>query len=271
MQASTVWQPPVGTLGEILAETRKRVASLEDTARRAAVGASLRAPRSLVEALRGTTVTVIAEIKRRSPSKGVISPALDAGAQARRYERGGAAAISVLTEPTRFGGSVDDLRKASENSRLPLLKKDFHISPNQLNEAVDNGAAGVLLIARALRPADLIALAGFARELGLETLIEVRSESELETAVGAGARIIGVNSRDLETLDVDDSVPARLIPMVPAEIVAVWESGVRTANDVRRAAEAGADAVLIGSALSQAADPETLLRELATVPRGHRG
>lgn len=272
MQASTVWQPPVGTLGEILAETRKRVASLDGARRGAAVAVASGWPRaSLVRALRGETVAVIAEVKRRSPSKGVLNPALDAGAQARRFERGGAAAISVITEPTRFGGSLDDLRDTAANSQLPMLRKDFHIAPNQLTEARDNGASGILLIARALAPRDLIALAGLARDLGLEPLIEVRTEAELEAAVAAAARIVGVNSRDLETLQVDESVPARLIPLVPPDIVAVWESGVRTASDVRRAAEAGADAVLVGSALSRTQEPESLLRELVAVPRRPRG
>jgi indole-3-glycerol phosphate synthase len=183
---------------------------------------------------------------------------------------GGAAAISVLTEPEFFGGSMDDLRIVARSVQLPVLRKDFHIHESQLHEARTGGASAVLLIARALSPDELPRMMNVARELQLETLVEVRSESELERAIEAGAEIIGVNSRDLETLEVDERVPELLIPRVPPAVVAVWESGVRDADDVRRAADAGADAVLVGSALSTAKDPAQLVRALSDVPRKPR-
>jgi indole-3-glycerol phosphate synthase len=214
-------------------------------------------------------VAIIAELKRRSPSKGTLNNALNAG-QSVLFERGGAAAISVLTEPEFFGGSVNDLVAARAAVKLPLLKKDFHIDPSQLLEARLAQASAVLLIARALSPADLTRLMEAAKALDLEPFVEVRSEAELDRALEAGAEIIGVNSRDLETLQVDDSVPARLIPRIPPHLIAVWESGIRTVDDVRRAAESGADAVLVGSALSQAADPAGLVAELAGVYREPR-
>lgn len=270
MQASTLWQPPTGTLGEILAETRRRVSSIDERPSTPARRGE-RPTRPFAAALRRGDVTVIAEVKRRSPSKGDINPALDPAALAAAYERGGAAAVSVLTEPSRFGGSQADLRAVAAAVGTPVLKKDFHIDAAQLTEAVEGGASAVLLIARAVPPGDLIALARHARALGLEPLIEVRTESELEAALAADAAAIGVNSRDLETLEVDERVPERLIPMVPRNVVAVWESGVRGSADVRRAADAGADAVLVGSALSRAAEPERLLRELTGIARRPRG
>ena len=186
------------------------------------------------------------------------------------FERGGAAAISVLTEPEFFGGSLDDLRVVRQAVSLPVLKKDFHVHVAQVHEARHAGASAILLIARALSPDELPLMMNAARQLGLETVVEVRSDAELERAVDAGAEIIGVNSRDLETLEVDERVPERLIPLVPSQIIAVWESGVREARDVGRAADAGADAVLVGSALSKAKDPAQLVRELSNVPRKPR-
>ena len=176
----------------------------------------------------------------------------------------------MLTEPEFFGGSIDDLRLVRAAVSLPVLRKDFHIDPGQLQEAWDAGASAVLLIVRALSPEELPRMIDAARDTGLETLVEVRSEAELERAIDAGAKIVGVNSRDLETLEVDERVPERLIPMVPPHVIAVWESGVRTEQDVRRAAEAGADAVLVGSALSKVNDPARLVRELSNVPRNTR-
>lgn len=213
---------------------------------------------------------MIAEIKRRSPSKGVLNAQISASGQAKAFESGGAAAISVLTEPSFFNGSVQDLVDAAAASSLALLKKDFHIHPSQFVEARASGASAVLLIARALEPDHLRSLMRSAREKGLETVVEVRTEKELELAVDAGAAIIGVNSRDLETLEVDEGVPRRLMPLIPSTIIGIWESGVRSSADVRKAAECGADAVLVGSALSQAADPSALVRELASIPRKGR-
>lgn len=266
MQASKEWTPPGGTLGQILDDTRGRLTSLDK--RHGPPGELIReGRRSFREALSGSTVAVIAEIKRRSPSKGVLNASISAGDQARSFERGGAAAISVLTEPSHFNGSIHDLVHAAASTSIPLLRKDFHIDEAQLDEARAASASAVLLIARALEPARLRALAQAARARNLETVIEVRTEKELELALDSGAEIIGVNSRDLETLVVDESVPQRLMPKIPAGVIGIWESGVRTVDDVRRAADCGADAVLVGSALSEAKDPAALVRALASISR----
>ena len=267
MQASLGWVPPTGTLGEILAATRIRVAALES---RPSMGPGRSSRPALAASLRQDTVAVIAEVKRKSPSKGEINPGLGAGAQAARYEAGGAAAVSILTEPSRFGGDTRDLDDAAGATRLPLIKKDFHIATAQVAEAAASPASAILLIARAVPPETLLELMAECGRVGLEALVQVRSEDELDLAVSGGATIIGVNSRDLETLEVDESVPDRLIPRIPAGIIAVWESGVKTVEDVRRAARAGADAVLVGSELSRSADPEGLVRSLAAVPREAR-
>lgn len=218
-------------------------------------------------ALTKPNVAVIAEVKRRSPSKGVLNAGLSAATQARAFEAGGASGISVLTEPSYFSGTVQDLVDAADAVAVPLLKKDFHIDERQLEEARAASASAVLLIARALEPARLRSLMQAARAMQLETVVEVRTEQELELAVGEGAEIIGVNSRDLETLVIDEGVPTRLMPMIPAGVIGIWESGVRTEDDVRRAAENGADAVLVGSALSEAQDPAALVRALASTKR----
>lgn len=223
--------------------------------------------RDFAGALRGPSVGVIAEVKRRSPSKGTINPALSAGAQAAAYVSGGAAAISILTEPVHFGGSGADLEEARARVPVPILKKDFHVEPVQLLEARALGASAVLLIVRALSPRQLPVMASAARDLGLEMLVEVHSEAELERALAIDAAVIGVNSRDLESLDVSPSTSARLIPMIPAGVVAVAESGMREAADVAAVAAAGADAVLVGSAISASPDPEAAVRALSSIPR----
>lgn len=269
MQASRSWQPPGGTLGRILEETRHRLSSSERQAVRRDNGAEHPPRASLRSALRNETVSVIAELKRRSPSKGTLNSGLNAD-QSVLFEQGGAAAISVLTEPDFFAGSLEDLLAVSSVVRLPLLKKDFHIDPAQLVEARMAHASAVLLIARALSPEQLPGMMSATRDLGLEAVVEVRTEGELERALDAGAEIIGVNSRDLETLAVDETVPERLIPRVPSQIIAIWESGIENLEQVRRAAECGADAVLVGSALSRSADPKQLVKTLSGVARRPR-
>lgn len=272
MQASRTWEPPGGTLGRILEDTRRRLPSIEERGAAGPLAVTKSGQRrSLLAALQGgPDVGVVAEIKRRSPSKGVLNPTLDASAQAAAFERGGAAAISVLTEPSFFGGTLDDLRSARAAVRVPVLKKDFHVDVSQLIEAREAQASAVLLIARALSPDDLPKLMAAAHGLELETVVEVRTEAELERALEAGARIVGVNSRDLETLEVDEGVPERLMPMIPAGVVRIWESGVTDVRDVERAAGCGADAVLVGSALSRSQDPVALLKSLCCVPRLRR-
>jgi len=273
VQAPTLWNPPSGTLGRIVDETRERVAALRS--QRCALESAVRTARpgpSFLDALMaGTDVSVIAEVKRRSPSKGAINATIDAGAQARAYRDGGARAISVLTEGAHFGGSAEDLEEIRAVVAIPLLKKDFHIDPLQVLEARALRASALLLIARALAPNALADLAAVAREFGIEPLIEVRDERELAAAIDAGARAIGVNSRNLETLAMDPSVCARIIPLIPADRVAVFESGVASRADVERAASLGATAVLVGSALSTAPSPIEAVRQLTGVARVPRG
>ncbi|MGQ0712972.1 MAG: indole-3-glycerol phosphate synthase TrpC [Gemmatimonadaceae bacterium] len=258
-------------LGRIIHETSGRVAAAR--AIRSALEKRARttpeAP-PFVAALRGHHVKVIAEIKRRSPSRGEINAHLDPASRAREYIEGGAAAISVLTEPTYFGGSDDDLVRVRDAVAAPVLRKDFIIDEVQIIEARAWGASSVLLIARAVPRASLSALVAHAREWGMEPLVEVRNETELDAALGAGARAIGVNSRDLETLAVDAEIIDHLIPRIPEIIVAVAESGIRDRAQVERAARAGADAILVGSALSGSSEAGPAVRDLARVTRRGR-
>jgi indole-3-glycerol phosphate synthase len=222
---------------------------------------------SLIDALRKSDVAIIAEVKRSSPSKGMINPGIDVENQVRAYEGGGAAAISILTEPKRFGGSNDDLLKARSATRLPLLKKDFHVDVAQILEAKTLGASAALVIVRAVEPAALRDLLDAGNDIGLEILVEVRDEAELELALIYQARLIGVNNRNLETLEIDPGTATRLVPFIPSGVVAVAESGVKSADDVRRLADAGADAVLVGSELSASTDPESAVWSLARIAR----
>ena len=269
-QAFSVWTPPSGTLGELTDEARARAATL--TARTAELERLARAAPPappFAAALRRNDVAVIAEVKRSSPSKGAINAGLDLADQVTAYEQGGAAAISILTEPSHFGGSNDDLTRARSMVRLPLLKKDFHVEPVQLLEARALGASAALLIVRAIEPARLKQLFDVAASVGLEVLVEVRDERELERALALGAQLIGVNNRNLETLEIDPETCARLIPLLPRSVVAVAESGIRAPADVERVAAVGADAVLIGSQLSASDDPESAVRKLTGVARSN--
>ncbi|HEV7388672.1 MAG TPA: indole-3-glycerol phosphate synthase TrpC [Gemmatimonadaceae bacterium] len=225
------------------------------------------APPSFAAALRKSRVAIIAEVKRSSPSRGVINATLDVGQQVRAYESGGASAISILTEPRRFGGSNEDLIKARAATALPLLKKDFHVDVAQIFEAKALGASAALVIVRAVEPRRLLDLLDAGRDVGLDILVEVRDEAELELALFYQADIIGVNNRNLETLEIDPGTAARVIPFIPAGVTAVAESGVKTAEDVSRLADVGADAVLVGSELSGAADPTSAVRALADFKR----
>lgn len=268
MQEAIAWHPPTGTLGTLVRAARPRIDQLRARQPQLERLAAERLPRAgLASALRRADVAVIAEVKRRSPSKGDLAPDLDAAVQALHFARGGAAAVSILTEPDHFGGRPGDIEAAAEQVSVPLIRKDFNVDPLQLLEAAAMGASGVLLIARAMPPADLRALVAEARRLGLEPLVEVRSERELDDAVAAEALVIGVNVRDLETLEMDPAVAARLIPRIPANCLAVWESGVRSVEDVERAAAAGADAVLVGSSLSASDEAEQAVRALTGIAR----
>lgn len=218
-------------------------------------------------ALRGDDVALIAEVKRRSPSQGDINVDLRADEQAASYALGGAAAISVLTEPQRFGGAAEDLSAVAARVAIPLLRKDFLVEPVQLLEARSLGASAVLLIARALDAARLVLLVDCARSSGLEPVVEIRDEAELDRALAAGARVIGVNNRDLETLRVDSTTVTRIVPRIPWGLIAVAESGYSTRAAVEEAAAAGADAVLVGSALSAAFSPRAAAHALIGVLR----
>ena len=251
------------SLEQILTTTRRTLPDLQ--ARRGDVerdAARVPSPPSLAAALRGERVAVIAEVKRRSPSAGSIREDLDPAERAERYARHGAAAISVLTDGPFFGGSVEDLRTAATRARVPVIRKDFILDELQVVEARAAGAAAVLLIVRALPPARLDALLGCAHASGLDALVEVHTREEVARALDAGAEILGVNSRDLDTFRVDTAAAWRLLPAIPRGHLAVAESGMASAADVEAAAAAGADAVLIGTALSAAADPGGLLDAL---------
>ncbi|HYW32658.1 MAG TPA: indole-3-glycerol phosphate synthase TrpC [Gemmatimonas sp.] len=271
VRAGSSWTPPAGTLGTLTDEAHERaaaalptLASLRDQARDQPPGPPFSA------ALRGDRVRVIAEVKRASPTKGDIAPGLDAAVQAAHYVDGGAAAISVLTEPSRFGGSLQDLRDVASRVHVPVIRKDFLVAPVQLWEARVAGASAALLIVRALSPDELVLLTEAARECGLETIVEIRDERELERALQADARVIGVNNRNLETLVIDVATAPRLIPSIPADRIAVAESGMREPSDVESAVGAGADAILVGSAVSAADSPAEAVRRLAQFIRAAR-
>lgn len=219
--------------------------------------------RPFEEALRATAPpALIAEVKRASPSAGEIAPHADPRALALAYEAAGAVAISVLTEPRHFQGSLADLQAVRSSVRIPVLRKDFHVHPVQLIEARAAGADAALLIVAAVSEDELTALLTTAHDLGIGTLVEAHSDEDLERAIASGARVIGVNARDLETLEVD--VPAALdrVRRVPEDRVAVLESGVAGRADVDAAVDAGASAILVGEALMRADDPARAARKL---------
>ena len=214
-------------------------------------------------------VNVIAECKRRSPSKGVLAAAYNPVAIAQQYERGGAAAISVLTEPTFFDGALEHLAAVRAHVSLPLLRKDFIVDEYQLFEARANGADAVLLIVAALEQADLVALQAKAWQLGLATLVEVHDEQQLSRAVDSGARVIGVNNRNLRTLTVDVVASDRLAARMPRGVIAVSESGLKSRAQLDRLAAAGYRAFLIGERFMTDTDPAAAIEELVrgrTVP-----
>lgn len=217
----------------------------------------------------GEAVAVIAEFKRRSPSAGDLAAGADPAEVAAGYARGGAAALSILTDRRWFGGTLEDLDAARTASNLPVLRKDFLVDPVQLLETRAAGADAALLIVRALEGDRLAEMVVAAGELGLDALVEAHDEEELERAVDAGAGIIGVNARDLSSFAVDLELSERLVGLVPTDRVAVAESGIRGEADLRRMAAAGADAVLVGSWLMSSGPGA--VEGLAGVPRGVRG
>jgi indole-3-glycerol phosphate synthase len=259
--------PPADLLATIVAATRRIVevrmqsTPLAELERQESPASSTPRFRAAL-ANKNNGPNVIAECKRRSPSRGVLRANYDPVAIARAYAGGGACAISVLTEPTFFDGSLDHLKAIRAAVDLPLLRKDFIVSDYQLLEARAAGADAVLLIVAALEPAELKSLHGRAQELGLEVLIEVHNAVELAMAVDLGASLIGVNNRNLRTLEVDASVSHELIAHIPKHVLAVSESGIRTADDLQQLGGLGYRGFLVGERFMTAADPGAALREL---------
>jgi indole-3-glycerol phosphate synthase len=256
-------------LDPILDETRRRVAVRRSQVpsqaleRQARERAQADPPRGFAAVLSRPGLSIIAEHKRSSPSAGVIREDLALEDVVTAYERGGAAALSVLTEEASFGGSVADLARAREASRLPILRKDFIVDAYQVTEAAAAGADAVLLIVAALEPAHLSELHAQAESLGLDVLVEVHDERELEIASRISAPVIGINNRDLTTLTVDLERTFALLGKTPSGAVVVSESGWRTREQLERLQRAGVDAVLIGEALMRSADVQAACRELA--------
>jgi indole-3-glycerol phosphate synthase len=226
--------------------------------------------RPFSEALVRPGLSVIAEFKRRSPSAGDIAATADIASQVGAYERGGAAALSILTEEGSFGGSLEDLRAARAACDLPILRKDFIVDPYQLYEAAVNGADAVLLIVRALEDDALRSICDEARGLDLDCLVEVHDAAELERALQLDADVVGINNRDLDNGTVDVRTTYELMPDVPAGKTVVAESGISERDQLERLDRVGVDAVLVGEALMRADDPERLVGELSGVAEGTR-
>jgi indole-3-glycerol phosphate synthase len=219
-------------------------------------------PQDARAALAAPGVRVIAEVKRKSPSKGELSDIPDPAWLAQQYEAGGATAVSVLTEQRRFGGNLADLAAVRAAVDISVLRKDFVVTPYQVWEARATGADLVLLIVAALDQRQLTELRELIESLGMTALVEVHDEDEVPRALDAGATLIGINARNLRTLDVDRETFVRVRPLIPAGITVVAESGIRDADDVRRYAAAGADAVLVGESAVKGADPRVAVQAL---------
>jgi indole-3-glycerol phosphate synthase len=245
-------------------EVRRRLPELRDMA------ADMEAPRGFARALNADTVRVISEVKRRSPGAGEIRPGLDPAALARTYESAGAGALSVLTDRDYFGGSLDDLRAARGAVSLPALRKDFTIEESQVVEARAAGADAILLIVRILDDTRLRELREAAEAHGMDVLVEVHDADELDRARASGARIIGINNRDLSTFRTDLAVSERLVAELPTDVITVSESGIRSGEEVARLGRAGIHAVLVGETLLRADEPGDAVRELAGHARSPR-
>jgi len=253
----------MGFLTETIQDVRRRLEREPiDESRLMALAMRLPPTRGFVGALwSARPPAIIAEVKRASPSAGRIAET-DPADRARAYEGAGSAAVSVLTEPRHFDGSLADLRAVHLATSIPVLRKDFLVHPAQLMEARAEGADAVLLIAAALTEAELTAMVATADDLGLGVLVEAHTDRDLEAALATDAKVVGVNARDLETLDVDLERALSLVAGVPSDRIAVVESGIATREHVDRALAAGARAVLVGEALMRATDPGAKLREL---------
>lgn len=259
-------------LQRIIETKRDEVSSLRPWAAGfRAAAADTPPPLDLSSAIRGgDAVSLLAEVKRRSPGAGEIRPGLNAAGMAVTYRDAGAAAVSVLTDGKYFGGSLDDLRSVREAVDLPLLRKDFVVDPVQVDEARSAGADAVLLIVAVLDETLLADLRSQVEESGMTALVEVHTPEELERAIEAGATVVGINNRDLRIFETSLDVTLDLLPEVPPGVVVVSESGIRDAEDVDRLGKAGVDAVLVGEALLLAPDPGAAARGLVGRPRGER-
>ncbi len=218
----------------------------------------------------GPTVALIAECKRRSPGAGDIQPGLDPAVLTRSYQASGARALSVLTDERHFGGSLADLEAVRAATSLPILRKDFTVDPLHVVEARAAGADAVLLIVRILGDPELASLLRVTADLGMAALVEAHDALDVERGLRAGARLLGVNNRDLATFETDLGTTLNLLASVPDDVAVVSESGIRTRGDVVRLAAAGVDAVLVGETLLRSADPAGTVAELSRVPRGAR-
>jgi len=267
--------PMPASLDQIMIAARRRVVETKRTSalRELERQAQAHTPRGFRRALAArsrTGVAIIAELKKASPSRGLIRPDFDVQALARELESAGAAALSVLTDEEFFQGSLENLRRASAATELPCLRKDFIVDPFQLLEARAYGADAVLLIVAALSEQELTSLAGGARQHGLDVLCEAHDEAELQRAVDAGCDLIGVNSRDLRTFQVDLKTAFRLAELMPKDVLRTAESGIQSGADVIRLRAAGYHAFLIGESLMKAQSPgEALRRLLAEAEREH--
>ena len=252
----------MGFLTDLVDDLRRRL-EREPLDAPALMARALASPpaRDFAAALRSATPAVIAEVKRSSPSAGAIADR-DPADQARAYEAGGAAAISVLTEPRHFDGMLADLRAVRTAVGLPVLRKDFLLDPAQVIESRAAGADAVLLIAACLSLPELTAMIRSADDLGMAALVETHADEDLRKALDAGASIIGVNARDLETLEVDQGRALAALRRVPTDRIAVFESGIRTRSDVEAALASGASAILVGEALMRADDPVAAVADL---------
>ena len=259
----------MSVLDDIIAGVREDLKEREDRvplARIKEIEAQIPEAKDALGALRGRdgAVKIISEVKRSSPSKGALAAIPDPAALASTYEAGGASVISVLTEQRRFNGSLADLDAVRAAVDIPILRKDFIVTPYQIHEARTHGADLVLLIVAALEQNVLVSLLERTRSLGMEALVETHSRLEALRAMEAGASIIGVNARNLKTLEVDRSTVEQVIDVIPQDVVAVAESGVANAHDVFEYAKWGADAVLVGEALVTSGDPRASIQDMVS-------
>jgi indole-3-glycerol phosphate synthase len=248
----------VASTKRLIGERKSRMclAELEQAAREQAP------PRDFTAALGGSKIKLIAEVKRASPSKGLLAPNIDTAALARTYQQAGAAAVSVLTEPEYFKSSLADLESVRAAVGLPILRKDFILDPYQVYEARAHGADAVLLIVAILSVGELRSLLDAAHSLGMVALVEVHDREELEQALAVDPKLIGINNRHLEDFSISLETTMQLCPLVPGDKIIVSESGISTRDEVKTLEEIGVDAILVGEALVSSADPAGKIREL---------